>query len=241
MEWNRSEVNLSMLSSLWLLLKSPITVYKAAYLCRGTLFSLFIGNNHFDIWILDICWHRFGRKFEMKAWWWTNKETHPDITDPRSCWSNASTLKWFKIYSKPASLSENIPCIPICLILLHWVVIKKLLLCSYFVSSFRLCSLMLTMTQYIKEEGSCKRTKFALMLTFLPDKFYYHLSVKDYTGLNLQWCPLFKWMLTTFHTFGTICLRKHIFWMSIASDWSLKDRIPIFVLHIKIKLHDIHF
>ena len=114
-------------------------------------------------------------------------------------------------------------------------------MCSYFVSSVRLCSLMLTMTQYIKEEGSCKRTKFALMLTFLQDKLYYHLSVKDYTGLDLQWCPLFKWMLTTFHTFGTICLRKHIFWMSIASDWSLKDRIPIFVLHIKIKLYEIHF
>ena len=100
---------------------------------------------------------------------------------------------------------------------------------------------MLTITQYIKEEGSCKRTRFALMLTFLPDKFYYYLSVKDYTGLNLQWCPLFKWMLTTFHTFGTICLRKHIFWMSIASDWSLKDRIPIFVLHVKIILYEIHF
>ena len=79
------------------------------------------------------------------------------------------------------------------------MVIKKLLLCSYFVSSFRLCSLMLTMTQYIKEEGSCKRTKFVLMLTFLPDKFYYHLSVKDYTGLNLQWCPLSSgcWQLFT--------------------------------------------
>ena len=121
-----------------------------------------------------------------------------------------------------------------------WLSIKPHI-CSYFVSSVRLCSLMLTMTQYIKEEGSCKRTKFALRLTFLPDKFYYHLSVKDYTGLNLQWCPLFKWILTTFHTFGTICLRKHIFWMSIASDWSLKDRIPIFVLHIKIILFDIHF
>ena len=42
-------------------------------------------------------------------------------------------------------------------------------------------------------------------------------------------------------TFGTICLRKHIFWMSIASDWSLKDRIPIFVLHVKIILYEIHF
>ena len=42
MEVNRSEVNLSMLSSLWLLLKSPITVYKAAYLCGGTLFRLFL-------------------------------------------------------------------------------------------------------------------------------------------------------------------------------------------------------
>ena len=166
-----------------------------------------------------------------------NSKSHPDIIDPRSCWSNANTLKFqsFKIYSKLASPSG----LSICL---HfWVVVKRLILCSYFVSSVRLCSLMLTMTQYIKEEGSCKRTKFALRLTFLPDKFYYHLSVKDYTGLNLQWCPLFKWMLTTFHTFGTICLRKHIFWMSIASDWSLKDRIPIFVLRIKIKLYEIHF
>ena len=128
MEVNRSEVNLSILSSLWLLLKSPITVYKAAYLCRGNLFSLFLGNNRLisglyvgtakeyeqATWNMKaIYW-----KFEMKAWWWLkkgNSKSHPDIIDPRSCWSNANTLKfqWLKIYSKPASLSQNIPCIPV--------------------------------------------------------------------------------------------------------------------------------
>ena len=31
-------------------------------------------------------------------------------------------------------------------------------------------------------------------------------------------------------TFGTICFKKDMFWMSISSDWSLKERIPMFVL-----------
>ena len=80
MEVNKSDVNLSMLSSLWLLLKSPITVYKAAYLCKGTLFILFLGNSR----LISELYVGIGNeqasrnlkalrwKIEMKAWWWMN-------------------------------------------------------------------------------------------------------------------------------------------------------------------------